>query len=513
VAGVGDMIWHSIFGIELEVDALFSPTHLMLFTGGILIVSGPLRAALRRPQAARRLPAALSLACVLAVAGAMTQFASPLVSVLARSVPGISGGAADVQPEILTMQPDGSRQTRLTMDTAAGHSEPAWSPDGRTIALVHQSAGKHPVQAIYLMNADGSGPHSVTKGPEDSSPAWSPDGTRLAYSSRANGGKRDVYVVQLATGAAAPLLSTPDDEVVGGWSPDGTRILVASDRAGHWSVAVVDATTGAEKLLATPGANDESPAWSPDGQRIAFASDRDGNLEIYSMKADGTGPTRLTHDPDGDYEPHWSPDGSRIAFVSWRGGEADVYTMGADGSHVTDISRSPGSHEGGGLSWSAAGITFTSAGNIPFWEAPYFRQALGMASILIQTAILMPLVLLAVRRRVLPFGGLALVFVSTAALMGLVGNEYRLVPGAFVAGLAADLLVRRLHPSTDTRGFRVFAFAVPALYYVAYFAGVQAAGGVGWTIHMWTGAIVIAGIIGVLLSYLIVPPPQPEPAS
>ena len=49
-----------------------------------------------------------------------------------------------------------------------------------------------------------------------------------------------------------------------------------------------------------------------------------------------------------------------------------------------------------------------------------------------------------------------------------------------------------------------------ALYYAIYFAGVQATGGVSWSIHMWTGAIVIAGIIGFLLSYLVVPPARSD---
>ncbi len=40
-AGVGDMIWHIVFGIERSVDALLSPTHLLLATGGILMVTGP----------------------------------------------------------------------------------------------------------------------------------------------------------------------------------------------------------------------------------------------------------------------------------------------------------------------------------------------------------------------------------------------------------------------------------------------------------------------------------------
>ena len=45
VGGAGDMTWHTIFGIEQDVEALFSPTHLLLFAGMALILSTPLRAA------------------------------------------------------------------------------------------------------------------------------------------------------------------------------------------------------------------------------------------------------------------------------------------------------------------------------------------------------------------------------------------------------------------------------------------------------------------------------------
>jgi hypothetical protein len=49
VGGAGDMTWHSIFGIEQDVEALFSPTHLLLFVGMALILSTPLRAAWSDP--------------------------------------------------------------------------------------------------------------------------------------------------------------------------------------------------------------------------------------------------------------------------------------------------------------------------------------------------------------------------------------------------------------------------------------------------------------------------------
>ncbi len=43
--GMGDAVWHSVFGVEESLDALLSPTHLLLWLGSLAIVSTPLRAA------------------------------------------------------------------------------------------------------------------------------------------------------------------------------------------------------------------------------------------------------------------------------------------------------------------------------------------------------------------------------------------------------------------------------------------------------------------------------------
>jgi hypothetical protein len=46
---VGDLVWHTLFGVERSIAALLSPTHLLLMTGGILILSAPIRDAWSQP--------------------------------------------------------------------------------------------------------------------------------------------------------------------------------------------------------------------------------------------------------------------------------------------------------------------------------------------------------------------------------------------------------------------------------------------------------------------------------
>ncbi len=50
VGGAGDAAWHTAFGVERGVDALLSPTHLVLFVGLVLILTAPLRAVRSAPS-------------------------------------------------------------------------------------------------------------------------------------------------------------------------------------------------------------------------------------------------------------------------------------------------------------------------------------------------------------------------------------------------------------------------------------------------------------------------------
>ncbi len=53
VGGVGDLIWHSLFGIEVGSSALLSPTHLMLLAGGVMILTSPVRSAWNSSMSAK----------------------------------------------------------------------------------------------------------------------------------------------------------------------------------------------------------------------------------------------------------------------------------------------------------------------------------------------------------------------------------------------------------------------------------------------------------------------------
>ncbi len=79
ITGVADFVWHSLFGIEADLEALYSPPHLLLAGAGALIASGPLRAAWYQPQASQtsRWRAVLSLTLLLAIFSFFTSESHP----------------------------------------------------------------------------------------------------------------------------------------------------------------------------------------------------------------------------------------------------------------------------------------------------------------------------------------------------------------------------------------------------------------------------------------------------
>ena len=145
---------------------------------------------------------------------------------------------------------------------------------------------------------------------------------------------------------------------------------------------------------------------------------------------------------------------------------------------------------------------------------------LGITDILLQTGLLMGFVLLALRRFRLPMGVFTFIFTLNAGLMMAAFNQHValfLLPCTGLSGLAADLLYQRLHPSEDRpESVRLFAFAVPALLYLLYFLNLAIVGpiffqsGMTWSVHFWAGSFVLAGIVGFLLSYVMIPPTKPS---
>ncbi len=482
------------------MEALLSPPHLALAACGILAFSGPIRSVWSRPTTSpswrRHGPAVVGLAAMLSLFAAFTQYAHPIIDPWAQAT--VEETARPPRSQLYAMAADGTGQHRIAV-TDADERNPRLSPDGRRLAFDTFVDGS---EQIVVSDPDGSNRTTIAIDGNNARPAWSPDGSRIAFHSD-RAGSLDVYTMAADGSDVRHVTAEPSADWGATWSPDGTRIAFTSDRAGASDIYSARAD-GTDLVRLTEGiGGDGDPAWSPDGTRIAFGSEgADGDVDVVSMAADGTDPRRLTDAVGSSYLPAWSPDGQSIAFATDRDGDLEVYVMNADGTNQRNLTRSPGVTDGWfGPSWSPDGsaILYPSQGEVASSQVQEMTQSLGAASILIQTALLAGFALVALRHGPLPFGALTVLVFAPTVLMALVSDEYRFLPGALLAGVTADLLVWRLGFGSARRTDAVIAFAIPAAFFTAFFVTLQLTGGIGWTIHLWLGAIVLAGVIGLVL--------------
>jgi hypothetical protein len=142
-------------------------------------------------------------------------------------------------------------------------------------------------------------------------------------------------------------------------------------------------------------------------------------------------------------------------------------------------------------------------------EIPFLFQAPMLSGTMLQTALLVGVLLLGLRHARLPIGTMSLLIGLTTVMMvfmrqRFVGDvrEPLLIAGVF-AGIVADGLLAWLRPSfARPQALRLFAAVVPVLTYASYFGALLASSGVWWTVHLWAGTLLLAGVIGYLMAVL-----------
>jgi hypothetical protein len=79
-------------------------------------------------------------------------------------------------------------------------------------------------------------------------------------------------------------------------------------------------------------------------------------------------------------------------------------------------------------------------------------------------------------------------------------------------GVIGEILVATLHPSAERPvALRAVAVLVPMVFWSLYFTAVLFLRGLGWSVTFVSGAIVLCGVVGLLLSYIAIPPAR-EPS-
>lgn len=191
--------------------------------------------------------------------------------------------------------------------------DPAWSPDGETLAWVSLRDANLEIYTVGLdVEVDISDAERMTNGSaRDWYMAWSPDSTQLAYNSNATG-KENIYVMDVATGESTQLTDQDETNLLHPfWSLEGDSLFYLRETEQTFvdgSFGIIEVNPDGEDVeLTEDDIIRADPVWSPGASHIAFMSNVEGNWNIYVSRADGTGLRRVT-DGEGDYMfPVWRP--------------------------------------------------------------------------------------------------------------------------------------------------------------------------------------------------------------
>ena len=223
--------------------------------------------------------------------------------------------------------------TKIVFDSA-NKGKVSTSPDGRFFVYASDASGNWD---LYLRRLGGEKAINLTEdSPEDDiQPAFSPDGESIAFRSERDGG--GIYVMG-AMGESVRRVT--DRGFFPDWAADGAKIVFSS--AGHrgpWTtdtnerISTVDLSSGELGVVLDRSAL--MAVWSPNGWRIAYygvwePSEAGSQRDLFTVPADGGEPVYITEDVHIEDSPAWSPDGRHLYYVCDRSGTRDLWRVPID---------------------------------------------------------------------------------------------------------------------------------------------------------------------------------------
>ncbi len=133
------------------------------------------------------------------------------------------------------------------------------------------------------------------------------------------------------SGRTAGTIGEPGPVTASALAPDEKTVAICRwESPTNRDVWLVDVGSGAARRLTFDPHEDCAPTWSPDGKTIIFFSDRRGVREIYRKPADGSGDDELVlaSTTFGLNPEDWSADGRFLSYNSARPAEAhDIFVL------------------------------------------------------------------------------------------------------------------------------------------------------------------------------------------
>ena len=206
------------------------------------------------------------------------------------------------KPQVWVHEIYTSKRT-LVANFKGSNSAPAWSPNGRDLAVVLTLTGD---SQLYLIPAAGGEPRRLaTSNSIDTEPVFSPDGGSIYFTSDRGGGPQ-IYRIPATGGEARRVTFKGSYNVSPKVSPDGKTLAYVTRNGALFQINTLDLGNGQELTL-TDTVKDESPSFAPNGKMILYATEIGGKGVLAAVSSDGRVKQRLTVSAADAREPAWGP--------------------------------------------------------------------------------------------------------------------------------------------------------------------------------------------------------------
>lgn len=186
----------------------------------------------------------------------------------------------EARGEIFTIPAEKGDVRNLTNSAGAADRDPAWSPDGKSIAYFSDRSGEY---KLYIENPDGLvPPREITiQNPKHYyTVSWSPDSKKIL----AHDTDLKVWVIDTASGAMKLVgndpIMVPARTLNPTWSPDSKWVAYSAHlKSLYRAIFIANAETGESRQL-TDGLSDAVwPVWDASGKYLWFLASTDFGLK------------------------------------------------------------------------------------------------------------------------------------------------------------------------------------------------------------------------------------------
>jgi TolB protein len=230
--------------------------------------------------------------------------------------------------QLIVADADGENP-RMVLESRQPLMSPAWSADGQWLAYVsfenHRSA-------VYVQEVRSGERRQVSaRAGINGAPAWSPDGRKLALTLGGAGGNPDIYVLDLGSQDLTRVTDDPAIDTEAAWAPDGRSLYFTSDRAGGPQIYQVGLQSGARpKRITFEGTYNARPRISADGKELAMVTLDQGNYRI-AVQDLQSGAVRVLSRGRLDTSPSFAPNSAMLIYSEQEAERGVLATVAVDG--------------------------------------------------------------------------------------------------------------------------------------------------------------------------------------